>query len=255
MEEIENARVRVQIGQDLNQTKLHRGSPPATRKEHQMRKSTAVLAAAAALIAAPMAASSIAVNGASAIHGSFGMQTSITAVATDAYVRTDDPLAETSYNAEFWINPNNLPLTEGNAGTNHIRFMRINDNNEEGGDPAIKGTFLVGFITKSADDHDYHMIFWVKQNGTTAFNSVGNLYLGEEDPNNVPAHIRIEFDAANNPSTSLVLKNLTTGQTITRSNLNMSDADVNFADFGCFTNSNPSGIVGSYAFDDFVSTR
>jgi len=220
-----------------------------------MRKSTAVLAAAAALIAAPMFASSIAVNGSAAIHGSFGMETTITAVATDAYVRTDDPIAETSYNLEFWIDPRGLPIAEGNAGTNHIRFMRVNDNNEEGGDPAIKGTFIVGFLTKSPTDHDYHMIFWAKQNGTSNFNSIGNLYLGEEDPNNVPAHIRVEFDAVNSGSPSIVMKNLNTGQTITRTNLNMSDADVNFSDYGCFTNSNPSGIAGSYYFDDFISTR
>ncbi|MEO8275482.1 MAG: hypothetical protein ABI639_04640 [Thermoanaerobaculia bacterium] len=211
----------------------------------------AALALAMLICVAGLAsASSIAVNNAAAMNATtFGMQTNMTAAATDAYVRSDHPVSETHYLMRFWVNPSGLPLAEGAAGTNSIRFFRLNDQND-GGDPQPRGTFLVGFFTKSPDDHQYHMIFWAKQNGTTAFTSIGNLFIGSG-----ASQIEVEFTAANSGTTSVVMKKLSTAQSITRNNLNLSDADVDLIDIGSFTNSNPSAINGNYFFDEFESYR
>ena len=218
-----------------------------------MRKNLMVVAFAlvmALCVAGFASASSLAVNGAAAMNGTtFGLQVNQTAAATDAYVESTHPVFETHYLMRFWVNPSGLPIAEGAAGTNHLRFFRLNDQ-ADGGDPIPRGTFLVGFFTKSPVDHEYHLIIWAKQDGATAFTSVGNLFIGS-----APSQIETEFTAADSGTTSVVMKKLNTAQVITRSDLNLGDADVDFIDVGTFTNSNPSGIAGNYFFDEFESYR
>lgn len=218
-----------------------------------MRKNLMVVAFAlvmALCLAGFASASSLAVNAAAAMNGTaFGLQVNQTAAATDAYVESTHPVSETHYLMRFWVNPSGLPIAEGAAGTNSIRFFRLNDQ-ADGGDPNPRGTFLVGFFTKSPGDHDYHMIFWAKQDGGTTYTSIGNLFIGA-----LQSQIEAEFTAADSGTISVVMKKLGTAQVITRSDLNLGDADVDFIDVGTFTNSNPSAIAGNYFFDEFESYR
>jgi hypothetical protein len=212
--------------------------------------SSALTIALLASASSAFAASSIAVNGPGLNGTGNKLQVSFSGAGTNAYVRTDEANGETHYRARFWIDPRNLPITEGNAGVNHIRFIRMND---QGPDTSL-GTFIVGFFTKSADDHSYHMIFWVKENDLV-FRSRANLFLGSSGTD-LPAQVEIEFTQNNSGSESFCARKLAPfTQTICRSNLNLGDGDVDFADIGSFGNSNPASITGNYHFDEFESYR
>lgn len=221
---------------------------------NRLSKLALMAALVVAVAAAPAWAATVAVNAGAAQNGTnFGALFTLSPDTDEAYVRTDHPTAENHYLFRFWIDPTGLvDLPLNTLSTHNVRFLRVNDQDNGGGD-VVRGTFLVGFITKSPSDLQYHMIFWAKQDGGTAFNSVGNLFLG-----NGPRQIEVEFTRADSGTTSLVMKTLDgTPQTITRNNLNLGDADVDLTDIGIFSNSNPSVLDADnkFEFDEWESFR
>ena len=226
-----------------------------------MRKLKAVLTLAVlafvCMSGAALAANGIAVNAPGLNSTGNKLQVTVdgTVASTNAFVKTDHPNGETHYRMRFWIDPSSLPIVEGNAGTNHIRYFRVNDQNL-GPDTAL-GTFIVGFITKSIDDHSYHWITWVKENDLV-FRSRGNIFLGTGG-GDIPAQLEVEFTQGNNVANNICMRKLNgTVQTICRgvgNNLQLSNGDVDFVDIGMFTNSNPSNISGNWKFDEFESYR
>jgi len=179
------------------------------------------------------------------------LQVNVDDNTNNAFVRSDEPSGETHYLCRFWVDPTGLDLAEGNAGVNHVRFLRFGDN-EEKGDIALQGKFLVGFITKSSDDHGYHMIFWARQDGATStqYNSIANLYIGNE-----PRQVEIEFWAEDSGVQSFRFESVGVHE-VNRSNLNMGDSDVDTFDFGVYTNGNPSLLSGKMLWlDEFESYR
>ena len=184
------------------------------------------------------------------------------AVADVAYVRSEHPNGEVHYRMVFWIDPTNLNVPEGNAGTNHIRFMRMTDTSTTAPETGalVRGSFLIGFLTKSPDDHGHHMIFWVRQDGasSTTFNSIANLFIGNE-----PRKVEVEFTQADTGVQSFKAQSFG-ANTVTRSNLNLGDADVDRIDFGCVPTGGTStcapsttdaGTTNHYFFDEFESYR
>jgi hypothetical protein len=198
---------------------------------------------------AAFAVNTVAVTAGAAMNGTnFGLVTSIDANG-DAFVQSDHPNGEKVYRARFWVKPQDLPIALGNSGTNNIRFLAAHD-------VGPYGQHIIGFFTRSLGDNAWHLIVWIR-NDDGQFEFAANIFLG--GPNAPARHVEIQWaaataDGANDGMLSvngLWNPNIISGRT----DINNDAGDVDGIRIGVMANGNPSGLTGTYNFDEFESFR
>ena len=214
-----------------------------------MKRSVTLLAFALAILCAStgaMADNTVAVTAQAALNGTnFGLSVNLDGSNTLAYVSSDHPNQEKVYRARFWIDQRNLQIPEGTAGTNHIRFFI-------GVDQEGAGQHLVGFLTKSDDDHNFHFIVWAESDTPNDFKNGGNIFLGGQ-----PRQVEVEWAAASAPSADDGFVQITRvdnpAQTDGRSDLDNDTIEMDRFRIGVFAN--PVALTDFYYMDEFESFR
>ncbi len=225
-------------------------------------KKIGFLVALVALVAVPgMAANSLSVTGAAALEGNYGLQVNIDPAnnTTDAYVVTDHPDHETTYNVEFRIHPGTLSMNTTNA----FRFFVIGDIRKETPDR----NFFFVYILKTQDG------WWRVQanarNDNGAFPPWQNSVALCSDPGgSLPCSgvsyvtIRLEWQASTGPGANNGSMKIYRDGVLARtfSNLDNDTQSVGASWWGAIFMTNggqngPTPATGHYYFDSFVSTR
>lgn len=209
----------------------------------------AVMLAILFVSGAAFAANTVAVTAGAAMNGTnFGLVTSIND-NSDAYVDSEHPNGEKIYRVRFWVRPQALPIGLGDSGTNNIRFLAAHD-------VGPYGQHIIGFFTRSLGDNAWHLIVWIG-NDNQEFEFAGNIFLG--GPSAPDRHVEIQWAAASSDGANdgmLSVNGLWNPNIIDgRSDLDNDEGDVDGIRIGLMANGNPSGITGTYNFDEFESFR
>ena len=216
-----------------------------------MKRSVASLLFAAALLfvtTAAFAQNTVAVTAPGLNGTNFALTTNLDGGQSLAYVSSDHPNQEKVYRARFWIDQRQLQIVEGDAGVNNLRYFLGIDQQ-----PVTPGTaqHIVGFLTKSPDDNNFHFIVWVGDDGGT-FRNGGNIFLGGQ-----PRQVEVQWAAASAPGANDGMVQISrvdnAAQTDGRMDLDNDEKEVDRFRAGVFAN--PSGLTDSYIFDEFESFR
>ena len=207
------------------------------------RKSLVAIVFVTCLVGAGFAsANTIEVNANAAMNGTnFGLEATPDDSGTKAFVQSDHPSAETSYNVEFYVNPNTLNLQNNklldifrafsSAPNNHMRFQ------------------LQWKDSKS----NYKIRVLVRENSTGKFRIVGKITLLPS----TDTLLKVEWTSGAGDGTCRVLKNGKEKANVT--DLTNDAYTVDYVRLGIPAGSNGTCVggtcVGSIFLDEFVSTR
>jgi len=219
---------------------------------------------------AAWANNTVAVNGAAALQGSFGMQLSLDGSTNAAYVQDNSPNSETTYHAEFRVRRNHggaipdlfMDNCSGSCSTRFVQFLMRQE-----GPPAVTvGRLILSRL--AADDGGgnprYSLRYGVRQDDGS-FRYIGGFII----PPSATLGGKLMIDwkratgaSANDGYAALYSVNLVNGNIVligSRNDLDNFDVDVDFVQFGAASglNDQPSdpNTTGSIALDDFISTR
>lgn len=103
------------------------------------------------LAAATASASSLTVNGAAALEGSYGLAVTVDNSGTNAYVETNTPNAESVYRATFLLDINNMfnQTTADTNGNNFLTLAQATGDNNGTPPPAYVTTFRLYLMNRT----------------------------------------------------------------------------------------------------------
>lgn len=202
------------------------------------------LTIAAGLVASGAYAATLAVTGAAALEGSFGLEVQFAGDTALAYVQDDTPAAETVYRAIWRMDVTN-EVHPGGRYT--VLFGR-------GGSPQT-GTVRIEVVRKAGADGLGIKCFVKKNNGNfvKANSESTNGFIDIAD--NAPVQILYEVEFGASGAGSLHCENVTTGAFQDNVSINNNFYDVELVRFGAARQVNMQLITGTLYLDDFQSFR
>lgn len=206
-----------------------------------------VLVLGAGAIAAPAAANGLAVTAAAAMGGSVGAAcggnpcglevTLDNGDTSDAYVQSDHPTGEATFNVDYYIDPNNLDLP-GTKFFVSLAARRASSPNR---------LHILHYIRRNASESQYKLITWARDNGGT-WQEVANFRIQPAQD----TAVRMEWTAGT-PGTVSMFKNGGLRGSINLTNDGYSVDEIQWG--ATFLSTAQIGSTSSFYLDEYVSTR
>jgi hypothetical protein len=206
-----------------------------------------IVALVVGLVAVPgYAVNSLSVNASAALTGSSGSACGgspcglqvLMDSGSDAYVQSDHPAAETTYNVTYRIDPNGIAL----PGTKY--FVVFNARKDTAG----HALHILHYMRRNAGETQWKLIVWVRED-TAGFpwQSVANFRI------NPDTEVKMEWGAGAGSGFIRVFKNgVLKGQA---TGLQNNSYNVDQVQFGTTFATTAGAVSGSYFLDEFLSTR
>jgi hypothetical protein len=206
-----------------------------------------------ALAAGSASASSLAVTGAAALEGNYGLAVTVNNDGTNAYVEDNTPAAETTYRATFLIDVNNT-FSEATAlanGNNFLTLAQTTGDNPLGGPPAYYTSMRLYLMNRTvAPFCRARLGVWSNINSRLLVNPVGIDCSGT-----VRLTIEWQAGAAGTGLARLTSESPVIGVRVGERNLNNHVTNVQFFRMGHAVGAPPATVSGTLYLDSFESYR